>query len=156
MKLPIYLRLLQRSEETLAAGFRVVATGHAAEPDVYSLCRLLADQCDEHVASLRPAVERYGESAESDPDGEPENLHAPGLISTRTGPVGLLRDLQDLYVLASLVDVTWTMVKQAALGLRDKELRAIVAACDGETAVQLDWLRTRMSQAAPQALIVAR
>jgi hypothetical protein len=32
----------------------------------------------------------------------------------------------------------------------------VVRRCEGETAVQLKWLRTRMKQAAPQALVVAR
>jgi hypothetical protein len=41
--------------------------------------------------------------------------------------VGLLRDLQDLYLLASFVDITWTMVKQAAAALRDQELLGLVA-----------------------------
>ncbi|MCU1688969.1 MAG: hypothetical protein JWN61_1356 [Pseudonocardiales bacterium] len=153
MKLPIYLALLHRSEQSLAGAFRVVADGHAAEPDVYSVCQLLAGQCDEHVRALQPAVQRYGEADEGD---EPENLHHSGPSRTRSGPVGLLRDLQDLYVLASLVDVTWTMIKQAALGLRDIELRSTVEDCEGQTSMQLDWLRTRMSQAAPQALIAAR
>jgi hypothetical protein len=31
----------------------------------------------------------------------------------------------------------------------------VVEACEGETAVQLKWLKTRMKQAAPQALVVA-
>jgi hypothetical protein len=31
-----------------------------------------------------------------------------------------------------------------------------VQRCEGETAVQLRWLLTRMKQAAPQALVVAR
>jgi len=30
-----------------------------------------------------------------------------------------------------------------------------VASCEGETELQLAWLRTRMKQAAPQALVVA-
>lgn len=70
--------------------------------------------------------------------------------------MGLLRDLQDLYLLATFVDVTWTMVKQAASALRDRELLEVVSRCDNETAVQLRWLQTRMKQAAPQALIAAR
>jgi hypothetical protein len=69
--------------------------------------------------------------------------------------LGLLRDLQDLYLIADLVDITWTMVKQAAQGLRDAELLDVVGWCDGETSTQLAWLRTRMKQAAPQALIAA-
>jgi hypothetical protein len=67
----------------------------------------------------------------------------------------MLRDLQDLFLLASLVDITWGMVKQAAQGLRDTELLAVVEQCEQQTKVQLGWLNTRMKQAAPQALIMA-
>jgi hypothetical protein len=31
----------------------------------------------------------------------------------------------------------------------------VVTRCEGETKTQLEWLSTRMKQAAPQALIVA-
>lgn len=77
------------------------------------------------------------------------------MSETRSGPVGLIRDLQDLYLLANLVDVTWMMVKQAALGLRDEQLIQVVSECEGQVKVQLGWLTTRMKQAAPQALIIA-
>ncbi len=154
MKFPVYLGLLQRAESTLASAFRQVADGHGAEPDIHSTCLLLARQCDDHEQALRPAIERYGK-AEEDAD-EPERLHASEMTETRSGPLGMLRDLQDLYVLASLVDVTWTMVKQVALGLRDEQLLQVVGECEKETATQLAWLKTRMSTAAPQALIAAR
>jgi hypothetical protein len=39
-------------------------------------------------------------------------------------------------------------------GVRDTDLFAVVQRCEGETATQLKWLRTRMKEAAPQALIV--
>ncbi|MUK03071.1 hypothetical protein GM708_14755 [Vibrio cholerae] len=152
MKLPVYLGLLHRSEGTLAESFRQVADGHGHEPDVHFICQSLAAQCDEHQNALAPIIERYGEVEDDD---EPERLHAQGLSETRSGPVGLLRDLQDLYLLASLVDITWTMIKQAAQGLRDEELLSIVTDCDTQTSTQLRWLQTRMKQAAPQALIVA-
>jgi hypothetical protein len=153
MKFPVYLGMLHRGERTLAAAFRQVSEGHGAEPDVYWLCRSLADQCDRHMDALTPMIERYGEV---DADDEPERLHADGLSETRSGPLGLLRDLQDLHLLATMVDVTWSLTGQVARGLRDEQLLAIVVDCEKETAVQLDWLTTRMSQAAPQALIVAR
>lgn len=153
MNLNIYLGMLHKAETTLAESFRQVGDGHGAEPDVHFLCHTLARQCEEHSRLLHPVVQRYGEDLS---DSEPERLHAEGLSSTREGPVGLLRDLQDLYLLASLVDVTWTMVKQAGSALRDRELLEVVSKCDGETAVQLRWLQTRMKQAAPQALVAAR
>jgi hypothetical protein len=39
--------------------------------------------------------------------------------------------------------------------LPDAALVEVVKACEGETAIQLKWLKTRMKQAAPQALVVA-
>ncbi|MGK4595048.1 hypothetical protein [Amycolatopsis sp. w19] len=48
------------------------------------------------------------------------------------------------------------MVGQAAQGLRDRELLDLVEDHEQETSRQLTWLRTRMKQAAPQALIAAR
>jgi hypothetical protein len=153
MNLDICLGMLRQAEQTLAESFRQVADGHGAEPDVHFLCHTLAGQCEHHRELLLPVVQRYGEDRS---DNEPERLHAQGLSETRSGPVGLLRDLQDLYLLASLVDVTWTMVKQAGSALRDKELLAVVEQCDAETGIQLRWLQTRMKQAAPQALVAAR
>lgn len=152
MNLNIYLGLLHQGEATLAESFRQVSDGHSSEPDIHFLCQSLAKQCDKHEELLLPIAERYGKDTS---DHEPERLHGEGLSETRTGPVGLLRDLQDLYLLASLVDVTWTVVNQAGSALRDDELLAVVEQCHKETEVQLSWLKTRMKQAAPQALLVA-
>lgn len=152
MKLPTYLSLLEKSESTLAESFRQVAEGHGHEPDVHFICQTLAAQCDSHQQALKPILDRYGEG---EADDEPARLHADGLNETRSGPLGLLRDLQDLYLLGSLVDITWTMIKQAGQGLRDTELLDVVADCEEETSKQLKWLSTRMKQAAPQALLVA-
>jgi hypothetical protein len=151
MNIAVYLGLLHAAEATLATSFRNVAEGHAAETDVHHLCNQLAGQCDQHVEALRLAVGRYGEDKQS----EPERLYAEGLSETRSGPVGLLRDLHDLYVLASFVDISWTMVGQAAQGAADRELLGIVSQCEHQTTTQMSWLRTRMKQAAPQALLVA-
>jgi hypothetical protein len=151
MKLDVYVGLLRHAERTLAESFRQVAAGHGDEPDIRSVCRRQAQICDRHVADLEAAVQRYGEAADTD---EPERLHADGLAETRSGPVGLIRDLQDVYLLASLVDITWTMIGQAAQALRDTDLLATVHACEQDTTTQLSWLTTRMKAAAPQALVV--
>lgn len=149
MHLPVYLGLLDSAERTLADAFRQVADGHGEEPDVEWICRVLATHSDRHVEALASAIERYSEHREA----EPERLHAEALPGTRSGGVGLLRDLQDLYTLASLVDLTWTVVGQAAQALRDEDLHAVVDFCEGDTTRQLRWLRTRIKQAAPQALV---
>jgi hypothetical protein len=151
MHLATYLGLLHSSLNTLADAFRQVGQGHGEEPDVWHTCRVLAGRVERQAEALAPVVRRYGESRED----EPERLHATGLESTRTGAVGLLRDLQDLYALAALTEITWTVVGQAAQALRDRELLDVVTSCEQDTARQLTWLRTRIKQAAPQALIAA-
>ena len=149
--LSTYVGLADHSEQTLADSFRAVADGHAKVADVFHTCHLLAHLSDQHRGRLSPIVERYGE----DDVEEPERLHAEGLARARDGEIGLLRDLQDLHVLASLVQTTWTVLAQGAQGLRDTELLAVATAANAETSRQLTWLNTRMKAAAPQALIVA-
>ena len=70
-------------------------------------------------------------------------------------PLGLLRDLHDLYLIACECDIAWTLIGQAAQGARDRELLAVVQTCEAETAIQINWARSRMKEAAPQALVVA-
>jgi hypothetical protein len=149
--LSTYVGLADHSELTLADSLRAIGDGHAKVADVFHTCHLLAQMSDQHREQLAPIVERYGE----DDIEEPERLHADGLAQAREGEIGLLRDLQDLHVLASLVQTTWTVIAQGAQGLRDHELLDVATAANAETSRQLSWLNTRMKVAAPQALIVA-
>jgi hypothetical protein len=149
--LATYVGLADHSEQTLADSFRAVAEGHAHVADVFHVGHQLAGWSDEHRARLAPAVERYGE----DDVEEPARLRADALSQTREGEVGLLRDLQDLHLLATLVHSTWIVIVQGAQGLRDRELLEVAQHCDTETVRQLAWLETRLKVAAPQALIVA-
>ncbi|MEU8660978.1 hypothetical protein [Actinoplanes philippinensis] len=151
MHLAHYLGLLHRSQTCLADAFRQVAGAHGDEPDVRILCHRQAEVCDRHAGLLEPFARRYAEDA---PD-EPDRLYSDLFSGTRTGGIGLLRDLQDLYLMAAECDICWTMVGQAARGARDHDLYQVVQQCEGETGVQLAWLRTRMKAAAPQALVVA-
>jgi hypothetical protein len=151
MHLAHYLGLLDRAQVNLAAGFREVREAHQEESDVFHLCGILAGQCDAHAEQLEPFARRYGEDA---PD-EPDRLHSELFHGPRQGGLGVLRDLHDLYLMASECDMAWTVVGQAAQGVRDNELFEVVQRCEGETAGQLEWLRSRMKEAAPQALVVA-
>lgn len=149
--LSTYIGLADHSEQILADSFRTVALGHADAADVFHTCRMLATWSDEHRHRLAPALDRYGEAGDL---AEPERLHAAGLGEARQGEVGLLRDLQDLLLLVTLVQTTWTVIAQGAQGLRDKELLQIAETSNAQTSRQLSWLNTRMKAAAPQALIV--
>lgn len=155
MYLVIYLGLAHRAEQTFADSLRTVGQGHAQHPDVLFTCQTLAAMSDDHVAALTPIVRRYGERKHGGDVDEPDRLHADGLAEVREGPVGLLRDLQDLHVLGTLVQTTWTVVRQAAQGLRDTALIEVCESASADNSRQLSWLNTRIKAAAPQALIVA-
>jgi hypothetical protein len=146
-----YLELLHLAELKLAKAYLEVARAHGDEPDVALLCRRFADQSTAHADALAPHLERYGEEK---PEA-PERLHGELFGGARSGGLGLLRDLHDLYLMATECEVTWSLVGQAAQSARDADLLEVVERCRGEVAVQLKWLRTRMKQAAPQALVVA-
>jgi hypothetical protein len=151
MHLGHYLRLLHVAEDNLASAFREVADRYADEADVHVLGGRLAQQCETHASRLEPFARRYSEQA---PDG-PERLHTELFGGARGGPLGLLRDLHDLYLTACECDIVWTLVGQGAQGARDDELLDVTRECEQETATQLLWLKTRMKQAAPQTLVVA-
>jgi hypothetical protein len=141
----------RRSELELGRAYRKVSERHADEPDVYSTCQLLAGQCDAHadrLASfadrLASFADRYGENE----DNEPPELYSDLFGGTRDGTLGFLRDLHDLYIMASEADISWMLVGQAAQGARDQDLFGTVSEREGETAAQLKWLKTRMKQSA--------
>jgi len=149
--LTTYLGLISHAEEELARAFREVADTHGDEPDVFSLCHTFAKQCDAHMEGLHPILGRYGQTSEDEPD----RLHSALFGGTRDGGLALLRDLHDLYLMISEVDISWTVIKQAAQGLPDRELLAVVEASHAETIQQITAVKSRMKQAAPQTLIVA-
>jgi hypothetical protein len=151
MYLGAYLGLLSHAETELARAFREVADRHGHEPDIFHLYHLFAKECDMHVERLQGAVDHYGEQSEDEPD----RLHSDLFAGTREGGLALLRDLHDLYLMVNEVDITWTMIKQAAQGLGDRQLLHVVETCEGETTRQMNAIKTRMKQAAPQTLIVA-
>lgn len=149
--LATYVGLVDHGEQALADSLRAVAQGHAHVADVFHTCHTLADMCDDHRHRLASVVERYGEQDVT----EPARLRAQTMSETREGEVGLLRDLQDLHLLATLVQSTWTVITQGAQGLRDEELVDIATSSTSDTSRQIAWFNTRMKAAAAQALIVS-
>ncbi|GGP03009.1 hypothetical protein LDL08_12150 [Nonomuraea glycinis] len=112
-------------------------------------------RCTQHAGTLTPILRRYQDRRQAESD----RLSPPAISVARAGPIGLLRDLQDLYQLAHLVDITWVLVGQAAAGARDRALLNVVATCVAtcgpDITARLAWLRGRMKAAAPQTLLVA-
>ena len=153
--LATYVGLVDHSEMTLADSFRTVADAQAAHPDIYFMCQTLAKMSDQHRGRSGPWCSATASSQAARPASR-SVCKPPGSVRHARAPVGLLRDLQDLHVLADLVQTSWTVVHQGAQGLRDEELGEIATHAQQDTARQLAWLVTRMKAAAPQALLVAR
>ena len=85
---------------------------------------------------------------------EPERLHSD-LSGVRDGPPGPgarpARPLPHGHRVRHLVDAG----RPGRAGSARPELLDVVRACEGETSIQLAWLRTRLKAAAPQALVAA-
>ena len=151
MHLVDYLGLLHEAEDGLARGFGLVADGLADDPDVYFLCHRMADESAHHSRELKQFADRYGEKRLS----EPQRLEVSLFEDVRPGGLGLLRDLQDLYMMAHFCQITWMMIGQAAQGARNEELFTLAVSCESEITRQIKWLNTRMKSAAPMALLIA-
>jgi len=145
-----YLGMLHRAEEDLADALERVGAHHESEPDVPHACRLLASWSRRHVEELRPPAARLGESG----DAEPDRIRRALFRGPRSGGLGLLRDLHDLWLMAGEVHLCWEVLSVAARALDDREL---LDACDRlgpEADRQVAWLRTHVDRVAPQALVV--
>lgn len=146
-----YINLVHRTEEDLVKAFKTVADAHGDEVDVYQTCMLLSSWSLKLANDLEKFAKQYKEKG----DDEPDRLTAVLLQKPRKGSMALLRDLHDIYLIATEVDICCTILKQAATGLRDEELLAACEETARQTKRQLSWLLTRMKSAAPQILIVA-
>lgn len=146
-----YLGLVHTSEQQLADALIQVANHHGDEPDVEETCKLLASWSRLHVEKLKPLVLRYFE----DKSDEPERLNQVLFTEPRSGSLALMRDLHDLWLLASEVQLCWMVLDQASKALRDRELESVCSQCSEQTKRQLKWLLQRIRQAAPQTLVVA-
>jgi formylmethanofuran dehydrogenase subunit D len=147
---PDYVGLLIASEKNVAEAFATVARRHEAEPDILDECRLFSKWSSEHVERLEPFRRRLGARTSR----EAKRLRRAVLDRGRKGGFGLLQDLHDLWLLAHEVHVCWNVLGQAVRALRDEQLEREILAMTSETDRQIAWLRTRIKQAAPQALTV--
>ncbi|MEN3538185.1 hypothetical protein AAH991_23940 [Microbispora sp. ZYX-F-249] len=126
--------------------------------DLQRVVRAAAER--ERAGMERAGMERAGMERAGMEGPDPGAARRPRVTSGRGGGDGgglvLLRDLHGLYLLATECDLSWSVLAQAARGLRDDDLLDLTRHCAPETAVHLLWLRTRMHRAAPQVLAVPR
>jgi hypothetical protein len=151
MHLGNYIEMVHKSQHDLAKAFYMVADEHGDEPDVFQSCQMLASWSENFENQLKGFMARYGKERNKEPDRMLRTLFK----KTRKGSLALLRDLHDLWLMASEAHVSCIILRQAADALRDKELRALCDDMQKQSKRQQSWLLTRMKSAAPQSLIVA-
>jgi hypothetical protein len=151
MHIGSYINMVHKSGEDLSKAFRMVAKEHGDEPDINETCLLLASWIDSLVEKVEPFTKKYGEKKNKEPDRLMQTLFK----EPRKGSLGLLRDLQDLWLMSDEAQVSSIILRQAASGLRDNELIAVCDEIEAMAKRQAAWLMTRMKSAAPQTLIVA-
>jgi len=146
-----YIDTMKQTGEDLDKAFRKVAKHHGDEPDIEETCTLLASWAKALVEKLKPFAAKYGEEKNKEPD----RLMSSLFQEPRKGAMGLLRDLQDLWLMANEGEVCCVILRQAASALHDKELIELCNEIEKTAKRQSSWLLTRMKSAAPQTLIVA-
>lgn len=146
-----YIDMVHKSQQDLAKAFRMVAKEHGDEPDVKGICILLANWSDASVQKIKPFGEKYGREKNTEPD----RLMSTLFDKPRKGSLGLLRDLQDLWLMTNEGEVSCIILRQAAGALHDKELIEVCNELEQQSKRQSAWLLSRMKSAAPQTLIVA-
>ncbi len=151
-----YLALLRASERALAKGFAATAAHHSEDPDIATVSRRFARACEAHRARLAPLRSRYGNKPPHLSDAiEVVALRATLFRGGRSGLLGALRDVQDLWLLAHRTQLLALLLWQAGAALRDEELKSVCADLKEAADGQIAWLRTRVKEEGAQILIAA-
>lgn len=145
-----YIGLLLASEERLVQGWEKLVSSHSTAPDISSQCALFITWSRENVAVVRPHADKYGKRQE----GEPEALDKALLIQHSQNAFGLLRDLQDLWLMVNESTASATVLLQAARALKDYDLERDMQDVENRNERQRNWLLGRIKQAAAQTLAV--
>lgn len=151
MYVGLYLKMVKDSEHKLQQAFKTIADHHQEEPDMEEICTLLASWSQSKAASADRFIHQYGQQH----DREPQRLYSALFVGPRRGGLALLRDLHDLWLMATEAQIAWTLLHQAAQALRDTDFVQTCEHNNTQTHRQIAWLETRSKQAAPQTLIAA-
>ncbi len=138
------------AEENLAEGFLLVARRRQRDADIREGCRLLASWSAAEIRELEHFSGRFG--LEEQPGKN--RLRGALFHGLRPGAAGLMRDLQDLLLLATEVQSGWTALHLIAPELRDNDLRQAAELALDRTSRQMAWIRSHLKNTAPQALTV--
>ncbi len=150
MHVPDHLGLLADANAQFIKACDAVAAHHIEETVVRYVLSMLSGYSREAVEALEPFRQKYGRRDSK----EPERLRKEMFGSDHFGALGLLRDLQNLFVQATEIEVLLTTVMQASKALRDRELLTVCHHLQGQNKRQLAWLDTEIKHRAPHTLTV--
>jgi ferredoxin-nitrate reductase len=145
-----YLSLLKESNLVFRDAARQVAMDHSENAEVARGSEFMRRLADEAIGRLQPFLQRYGTVK----NREPRKLHHALFSKRRFGDFGLLRELHDLFLLASEVYVVNSAVLDAAKELRDCDLVGFCLWMEEQCDRQKIWCMTQVKENAAQALVV--
>ena len=148
--LPICLGFTRASERELADAFHAMADRHSRDFEIRQGCMTFVQWSEAHLKTLERFTDQHGVTINSDP----ARVHSSLFHGMRIGGYGLLRDLQDLLLLAHQARTSWTAIAQAAKELKDADMAQVALDCGSENDRQIDWLCTHIKLTAPHALTV--
>jgi hypothetical protein len=150
VELPHYLTMLAEAERTLADADECLAAGHPADAEIVFACATFARAAHERAADVDAARARLPRTTAA-----PDDLAGAPSRESRSGALGLLRDLADVHQQAVFVATAWELVGQAAHGIRDRELIDLAARCAKAAGEQAAWMRRKMAAEAAQSLLAS-
>jgi hypothetical protein len=146
-----YIGQLQNAEQQLEEALRFVGEKHQRDPEILNTAMVLAGWSRRHVQVLEDLGTDFG-GKHTAPD--PERLRGALFHGNRVGGLGLVRDLHDLAVLVSDVQLGWTVLRQGVAAQHEPAAEAACVEAYQDLERQLAWVKTQLKNAAPQALSI--
>jgi anaerobic selenocysteine-containing dehydrogenase len=145
-----YLALLEEANAVFRDAAQQVAGDHSENAEVVRGSELMRKFAVEAIDRLQLLFERHGKVK----NNEPRNLYDTLFSRRRHGDFGLLRELHDLFLLASEVFVINAALLDAARELRDQDLVAFCVWMGEQSDRQKVWCLTQVKENAAQSLVV--
>jgi hypothetical protein len=149
MKVTNYLHYTLKCESELRDNLKSVSDDHKDDAAIHFMCKKFSKWCDKHIEDLNILIERFGEEE----NNEHYRIDKP-LLKMRSGSLGILRDLHDLWLMMSEVKLCWTILLQCSKALRDEDLNKTCVYCGSESKKQAEWCLSMIKVSASQVLTV--
>ncbi len=160
MKIGLAIQQVRSAESDLAGELERVGERHKTDQEVYHLTRTLADISRRNVEELAHFQERYPISGGTEAGGGEVGLlgrlreKGSELVGRRPeSGLLLLRDLRELYMMASEASINWVILGQGAQAAKDQELLQVTKECHPDTLRTLKWTNTKIKETSPQVLM---